>query len=45
MKSFLRKHWLLWATPLIVVPLVVAAVAYLARAEATTPDSPFIYDL
>ena len=43
--SYLRKHPLVWILPLILVPLVVGLVAYLAHSEAVTPDSPFIYDL
>ncbi len=43
--QFLRNHPLIWIVPLIVVPLVLALVFYLARAESMTPDNPFIYDL
>ncbi len=43
--QFLRNHPLIWIVPLIVVPLVLAIVSYLAHAESMTPDNPFIYDL
>lgn len=45
MKSYLAKHPLVWILPMILVPLVLAGLAYLAYSEATTPDSPFIYEL
>jgi hypothetical protein len=43
--EFLRIHFLVWLIPVILVPLIVGLIFYLARAESYTPDSPFIYDL
>jgi hypothetical protein len=43
--QFLRNHPLVWIIPVILVPLILAVVFYLARMESVTPDSPFIYDL
>jgi hypothetical protein len=44
MLQLLRNHPLIWLVPLIVVPIVLFVVAYLANAESLTPDSAFIYD-
>ena len=43
--SYLRGHRLVWLVPLVLVPLVVGLVCYLAHAESSTPDSPFIYEV
>ena len=45
MIQYLRAHALLWILPVILVPLIVFAIYRLASIEASTPDSPFIYDL
>lgn len=45
MIDYLKLHKLVWIVPLVLVPLVIGAVAYLAKVESQTPDSPFIYDL
>jgi len=42
---FLRAHKWLWLLPLILVPLILALIFVLARAESAIGDSPFIYDL
>lgn len=43
--NYLKLHPLVWLIPLILVPVVVGVVLYLAHGQAQTPDSPFIYDL
>jgi hypothetical protein len=43
--NYLRGHPLVWIVPLILVPLILALVFYLARTESLTPDNPFIYDI
>jgi len=43
--DYLWAHKLVWLVPLILVPLIVGLIFYLARAESYIPDSPFIYDL
>ncbi|MFT7668526.1 MAG: hypothetical protein ACI8X5_001219 [Planctomycetota bacterium] len=43
--SYLKRHPLVWLVPMIAVPIILALIFYLARAESMTPDNPFIYDL
>lgn len=45
MTSRLKQHMLVWLIPVILVPLIIGVIAYLAHAETATPDSPFIYDI
>ena len=42
--SYLRQHVLVWLIPLICLTALIGYIAWLAHAESTTPDSPFIYD-
>jgi len=45
MKNMLKNHPLIWIVPLILLPVIIGTIAYLAYLEAGTPDSPFIYDI
>lgn len=45
LRNYLNEHPLVWIVPVVVVFAVVVIVAYLAWGEATTPESPFIYDI